>query len=201
MQSGYATYTGSGYEGGAMLLDPIPSDMEITAVNPTNLNYNGINAALGGAYLEVQGPKGTTTVYTTDLYPEGAPGALDLSPNAFSKIGNMEEGRINIQWKIVRGPVSGNIVYRVKEGSSQWWAAIQVRNHAIPILKMAYYKDGNWVNMEKTPYNHFLASNLGTNNLQLRLEAIDGTVKEDTIQGMPSDAVSKPYFIQGNIQF
>lgn len=102
MQSGYATYTGSGYQGGAMLLDPIPSDMEITAVNPTNLNYDGINAALGGAYLEVQGPKGTTTVYTTDLYPEGAPGALDLSPNAFSKIGNMEEGRINIQWKIVR---------------------------------------------------------------------------------------------------
>lgn len=76
---GYATYTGSGYSGGAVLLDPIPADMKITALNPFQLNYNGVKAALAGAYLEVQGPKGKTTVYVTDLYPEGASGERWIS--------------------------------------------------------------------------------------------------------------------------
>lgn len=58
LHEGYATYTGSGYSGGAFLLDPIPSDMEITAINPADLNYGGVKAALAGSYLEVEGPKG-----------------------------------------------------------------------------------------------------------------------------------------------
>lgn len=43
--------------------------------------------------MEVEGPKGKTIVYVTDLYPEGARGALDLSPNAFRKIGDMKDGK------------------------------------------------------------------------------------------------------------
>ncbi len=29
---------------------------------------------MAGAYLRVQGPKGSTTVYVTDLYPTGSSG-------------------------------------------------------------------------------------------------------------------------------
>lgn len=58
LHTGYATYTGSGYSGGALLLDPIPSNMKITALNPTDMNYRGVKAALAGAYLRVEGPKG-----------------------------------------------------------------------------------------------------------------------------------------------
>jgi len=50
-------------------LDPIPSDMEITALNPTDYNSYGVKSALAGAYLEVTGPKGSTVVYVVDLYP------------------------------------------------------------------------------------------------------------------------------------
>src|SRR5215213_6569650 len=39
--NGTATYTGSGYSGGAVLLDPIPADAMITALNPTQMNYGG----------------------------------------------------------------------------------------------------------------------------------------------------------------
>lgn len=119
LHEGYATYTGSGYSGGAFLLDPIPSDMEITAINPADLNYGGVKAALAGSYLEVEGPKGKTTVYVTDLYPEGARGALDLSPNAFRKIGNMKDGKINIKWRVVKAPITGNFTYRIKGGGQQ----------------------------------------------------------------------------------
>lgn len=200
LHKGYATYTGSGYSGGALLLDPIPSNMEITALNPTDLNYRGVKAALAGAYLEVEGPKGKTTVYVTDLYPEGAP-ALDLSPNAFRKIGDMKDGKINIKWHVVKAPIKGNFTYRIKEGSSQWWAAIQVRNHKYPVMKMEYYKDGKWINMEKMDYNHFVSTNLGTSPLKVRITDIRGKVVKDTIPKLPENGTSSAYTVPGKVQF
>ncbi len=200
VRSSYATYTGSGYEGGAALLDPIPADMEITALNPADYNYNGVQSALAGAYLEVQGPKGKTVVYVTDLYPEAAPGALDLSPNAFSKIGDMSAGKINIQWKVVKAPISGNFTYRIKEGSSQWWAAIQVRNHKYPVMKFEVNKNGTWVDLPKTAYNHFLSTQqLGTQPLQVRITDIRGISVYDTIPGLPEYG-GAAYFVPGNVQ-
>lgn len=201
LHTGYATYTGSGYSGGALLLDPIPSNMKITALNPTDMNYRGVKAALAGAYLRVEGPKGKTTVYVTDLYPEGAPGALDLSPNAFREIGDMKDGKIDIKWCIVKAPITGNFTYRIKEGSSQWWAAIQVRNHKYPVMKMEYYKDGKWINMEKTDYNHFVSTNLGTSPLKVRITDIRGKVVKDTIKKLPENGTSSAYTVPGKVQF
>lgn len=200
VRESYATYTGSGYSGGAALLDPIPSDMKITALNPHDYNYKGVNAALAGAYLEVTGPKGKTVVYVTDKYPEGAKGALDLSPNAFTKIGNMEDGKIPISWKIIKAPISGNVAYRIKEGSSEWWAAIQVRNHKYPVMKMEYYKDGKWVNMEKTDYNHFLGFHMGSTSLPVRITDIRGVIVKDQLPALPSTAASQAYIVKGNVQ-
>ncbi|ELQ17099.1 extracellular endoglucanase (expansin) [Xanthomonas translucens DAR61454] len=123
---GTATYTSSGYSGGAALLDPIPPKMMIAALNPKQMNYGGVAAALAGAYLQVRGPLGIATLYVTDLYPEGRNCGLDLSPNAFAAIGDIRAGHIPIRWKVVAAPMTGNVVYRIKEGSSQPWAAIQV---------------------------------------------------------------------------
>jgi expansin len=199
---GYATYTGSGYSGGALLLDPIASNMKITALNPYQLNYGGIKAALAGAYLEVQGPKGKTTVYVTDLYPEGASGALDLSPNAFNLIGDPKVGKIDISWKVVKAPVEGNVSYRIKEGSSQWWAAIQVRNHKYPVLKLEVkQKDGTWRNLEKQDYNHFLGTGLGKDKLNIRITDIRGQVLNDTIPALPENGSGGAYIVPGNVQF
>jgi expansin len=198
--SGYATYTGSGYSGGAVLLDPIPSTMEITALNSNDLNYNGIKAALAGAYLEVQGPKGKTTVYVTDLYPEGANGALDLCPTSFAKIGNMSAGKININWHVVKAPITGMFSYRIKEGSSQYWAAIQVRNHKYPVVKMEFLKGSTWVNMEKMPYNHFVGNNMGTGPIKIRITDIRGKSVIDTIKSLPQSGNSSSYIVQGNVQ-
>ncbi|WP_122630409.1 expansin EXLX1 family cellulose-binding protein [Lucifera butyrica] len=198
--SGYATYTSSGYSGGAALLDPIASTMQITALNPTDYNSLGVNAALAGAYLEVKSPKGSTLVYVTDLYPEGAAGALDLCPTSFAKIGDMSAGKINVQWHVVKAPVKGNFSYRIKEGSSQWWAAIQVRNHKYPVLKMEYYSNGKWINMEKMQWNHFVGTNMGTSPLKVRITDIRGKVVTDTLPALPANGVSSAYIIPGNIQ-
>lgn len=201
LHSGYATYTGSGYSGGCALLDSIPSNMEITALNPADYNSYGVKAALAGAYLQVKGPKGTTTVYVTDLYPEGADGALDLCPTSFAKIGDMSAGKIDIQWKVVKSPVKGNVSYRIKEGSSQWWAAIQVRNHKYPVLKMEYYQNGKWINMEKMQWNHFVATNMGTGPITIRMTDIRNHVITDKIDSLPESGTSDAYIIPGNVQF
>lgn len=58
LHEGYATYTGSGYSGGAFLLDPIPSDMEITAINPADLNYGGVKRHLPALIWKLKGQKG-----------------------------------------------------------------------------------------------------------------------------------------------
>ncbi len=199
--SSYATFTGSGYTGGCANLDPIPSDMEITALNPTDYNSYGVKSALAGAYLEVTGPKGSTIVYVVDLYPEGADGACDLSPISFGKIGNMADGKIDIKWHIIKAPITGNFSYHIKEGSSPHWAAIQVRNHIYPVLKMEYYQDGNWINMEKTPWNHFIATNMGTTIPKIRITDIRGYTVLDTINSLPEEGTEGNFIIPGNTQF
>ncbi|WP_115526982.1 MULTISPECIES: expansin EXLX1 family cellulose-binding protein [Xanthomonas] len=199
--TGTATYTGSGYSGGALLLDPIPSTAFITALNPTQLNFGGVKAAMAGAYLEVTGPKGKTTVYVTDLYPEGASGGLDLSHNAFAAIGNMVDGRIPISWKMVRAPVTGNVQYRIKEGSSRWWAAIQVRNHAYPVVKFEVKQGNTWKSLQKMDYNHFLGEQLGNQPLSIRITDIRGKAILDTIPALYEDGSHPAYFKPGSVQF
>ncbi|AXI84491.1 cellulase family glycosylhydrolase [Xylella taiwanensis] len=198
---GTATYTYSGYKGGALMLDPIQSDAHITALNPTQLNLGGVPAAMAGAYLRVQGPKGSTTVYVTDRYPTGSSGGLDLSPNAFASIGNIAQGRIPVQWKVVSAPVSGNVMYRVKKGSSGWWAAIQVRQHRYPVLKLEVCQDGAWLNLPKKNYNYFVGSRLGNQPLSIRMTDIRGQTLIDTLPGLPKHAASKAYAVDGNVQF
>ncbi|MFP1721526.1 expansin EXLX1 family cellulose-binding protein [Lonsdalea quercina] len=196
---GYATATGSGYSGGALLLDPISSDMEITALNGNQLNYNSINAAMAGAYLKVTGPKGSTTVYVTDIYPEGGDCALDLSYNAFQKIGDVQDGIINIEWQLVEAPVSGNVIYRIKDGSNPYWAAVQVRNAKYPIIAMQYMKDNSWVTAPKMNYNHFILENLGNKVTKIKFTDIKGRQLEDVLPQMP-ESTSQAYMVIGNVQ-
>lgn len=200
LHSGYATYTGSGYSGGNAMLDPISSDMEITALNPTDYNSYGVKAALAGAYLEVEGPNGTTTVYVTDLYPEGDEGALDLCPTSFAKIGDISDGKIDVEWKVVKAPITGNVSYSIKEGSSPYWAGIQVRDHKYPVLKMEYYQDGEWINMEKMQYNYFIGNGMGSGDIEIRMTDIKDQVITDTIS-LPEEASSSSNIVSGNVQF
>lgn len=202
VRTGYATYTGSGYEGGIALLDPIPLDMEIVAVNKPEFNSYGVQAALAGAYLEVTGPKGTTVVYVTDCYTEALEGALDLCGISCDKLGdtNVPGGKIDITWRIVAAPISGNFTYRILPASSKWWMAIQVRNHKYPVMKMEYLKDGEWIDIPKDRCNYFVIKNLDTPDIKIRLTDIRGKVVTDTIDSIPED-VNEGCFIQGNVQF
>jgi expansin len=165
--------------------DPTPDDLDVAAMNIGQYQ----NGAVCGSCVEVEGPKGNLKVRIVDSCPDcSEKGHLDLSRSAFAKIADPAAGRVKVRWRVVTCDVRGPVSYRFKEGSSEYWTAIQVRNHLLPISRLEYKKNGAWVNMPRTSYNYFLEEKgVGTTGaLQLRLTAQDGQTLEDTLPGVTS---------------
>lgn len=157
VHQGIATYydaTGAG----ACSFDATPDDLLVTAMNAEEY----ADAAYCGAYLYVTGPLGSVTVRVVDLCPECRAGHLDLSEEAFALIANPVDGRVAITWQLVSPELTGPIAYHFKEGSNQWWTAVQVRNHRNPIARLEYRRaDGAWIDASRTDYNYFVQTNPG----------------------------------------
>jgi expansin (peptidoglycan-binding protein) len=156
LHTGIATYydaTGAG----ACSFDPSPGDLMVAAMN--NAEYD--NAAYCGAYVQVAGPEGTITVRIVDLCPGCQTGHLDLSREAFAAIADLPQGVVPITWRVVSPNIAGPLAYHFKEGSNQWWTAVQVRNHRNPIAKFEYWNGGRWVTVPRVSYNFFVQTNPG----------------------------------------
>ena len=179
VHSGFATFYGGGYEGGCAMLDPVSKDYWITAMNLPDWN----NAELAGAYLEVTGELGTIKVLVTDLLPEGAKGDLDLYTDAFPLIAPAEKGKVPVTWKIIPLDTaeSAPVSYKYKVGSTEFWCAVQVRNHRYPIEKLEYLNaDGEFVELPRRNFNYFEAqSGLGKGPFTFRITDIYGQVIVD----------------------
>jgi len=153
IHTGEATYYDEADGGGSCSFDPTPQDLMVGAMNQTDY----ANSAICGAYVELTGPNGTITIRIVDRCPVCPAGNIDLSPLAFSQIAALSKGRVPITWRIVSPDISGPIRYRFKEGSSQWWTAVQIRNHRHPIAKLEFLDtNGQFVAMERQEWNYFL---------------------------------------------
>jgi expansin len=171
-----------------------PNNLDVVALNKPQYG----SADLCGACLEVTGPKGTITVRVVDSCPECPEGALDLSASAFAKLEAPVKGVFTSNWKVVRCPnVAPVISYHLKDGSSRFWTAIQVRDHSVPIAKLEIEKNGAFINAPRQSYNYFvLSSGSGTDGpFRVRVTASTGASRIDTI---PSPASDKLYAGQGN---
>lgn len=156
IHQGIATYydaTGAG----ACSFDPSLQDLMVAAMNAEEYD----NAAACGAYLYVTGPKGAVTVRIVDLCPECKAGHLDLSREAFAQIAELAQGRVPITWQLVSPALDGPIAYHFKDGSNQWWTAVQIRNHRNPIARLEYLDGGQWVTVPRTAYNYFVQTDPG----------------------------------------
>jgi expansin (peptidoglycan-binding protein) len=156
LHTGIATYydaTGAG----ACSFDPSPNDLMVAAMN--NDEYN--HAVYCGAYVQVTGPKGMVMVRIVDLCPECHTGHLDLSREAFAAIADLPLGVVSITWRVVSPEIPGPIAYHFKEGSNQWWTAVQIRNHRNPIAKFEYWNGSQWVTVPRVDYNFFVQTNPG----------------------------------------
>jgi expansin len=171
---------------------------------PGNLMVAAMNAAdyagslTCGAFVKVTGPRSTITVRIVDQCPECPRGNIDLSAAAFALIAGPIEGRVPITWRLVSPALDGPIIYHFKEGSSQWWTAVQIRNHRNPIWRVEYRAaSGAWKALPRASYNYFMeAAGMGPGPYAFRVTDFYGNTLVDT--GIPllvdGDALGKGQF-------
>ena len=176
-RTGEGTYYTFATGEGACMFPATPNDLDIGATNQTEY---ALSAACGMC-AHVVGAKGELTIRIVDLCPECPSGNIDFSPSAFAKLDDIDKGRIPITWTYVACNVTGPIVYHFKDGSNQWWTAVQIRNHRYGIARLEY-KDGagNWVNVPRLDYNYFVADwGMGPGPYTFRVTDVNGSVVED----------------------
>lgn len=196
IHTGEGTFYGGGYVGGCAMLDPVSTDYWIVAMNLEDYN----EAQLAGAYLEVTGELGTINMLVTDLLPEGKKGDLDLYVDAFPLIAPAEKGRVPVSWKIVPLDSAENapVSYKYKEGSSEFWCGVQVRNHRYPITKLEYLdENGEFQEINRRRYNYFESDKMGKGPFTFRITDIYGQVVVD--ENIPF-SYDDTEIIQGHVQ-
>lgn len=175
--SGEATYYDFADGSGNCSFDPTPNDLMVGAMN--HVDYAA--SAACGACARIQGPNGQVTVRIVDQCPECPQGDIDLSPEAFVLIAELAQGRVPISWQYAPCTVSGPIQYRFKEGSNQWWTAVQLRNHRHAISQFEVEKDGSFVVVPRQDYNYFVdASGMGPGPYTFRVTDVYGQVLVDS---------------------
>lgn len=197
VHTGEGTFYGGGYVGGCAMLDPVSTDYWIVAMNLEDY----ADARLAGAYLEVTGELGTINMLVTDLLPEGKKGDLDLYVDAFPLIAPPEKGRVPVSWKIVPLDTAENapVSYKYKEGTTEFWCGVQVRNHRYPITKLEYLNDnGEFVEIKRRPYNYFESMDMGKGPFTFRITDIYGQVIIDEDIPLSYDDTE---IIPGHVQF
>ncbi len=196
VHTGDGTFYGGGYERGCAMLDPVSRDYWIVAMNLADYN----NAQLAGAYIEVTGELGTINMLVTDLLPEGKKGDLDLYTDAFPLIAPAEKGRVPVSWKIIPLDSAENepVSYKYKEGTTEYWCGVQVRNHRYPITRLEYLdENGEFVEIERRQYNYFESDTMGKGPFTFRITDIYGqTVIDENIPLSYDDTE----IIQGHVQ-
>lgn len=178
IRSGYATYYTWANGGGNCMFDPTPNDLMVAAMN--RVDYAG--SAVCGSSVKITGPAGEVTVRIVDQCGDCPAGNIDLSPAAFSRIADISLGRVPITWKFVPTTVQGNIIYHFKDGSNQWWTAVQIRNHRAPIASVEYKTEqGTFKLVNRTEYNYFVEPNgMGPGPFTFRVTDIYGHVVTDS---------------------
>lgn len=154
-----------------------PGDPMIAAMN--HADYAA--SAACGACVQIDGPDGQIVVRIVDRCPECPQGDIDLSEGAFAMIAAPELGRVPIAWRWVSCDVAGPIVYHFKEGSNEWWTAVQIRNHrnAIATVEVADAM-GQWKSVPRLDYNYFVdEAGMGPGPYRFRVTDISGNVLED----------------------
>ncbi|MCP4424121.1 MAG: hypothetical protein GY803_06495 [Chloroflexi bacterium] len=151
--SGEGTWYNATGEGNC-IFPASPENMMVAAMN--HVQY--ADSALCGAYAQVTGPNGAIIVRIVDQCPGCLVGDIDLSQEAFAKIANLADGRVPISWQLVSYPLPDPIVYHFKDGSNQWWTAVQIRNHSNPVVSVEYWDGGAFHEIPRYSYNYFVAT-------------------------------------------
>ncbi|TDH74386.1 uncharacterized protein CCR75_005084 [Bremia lactucae] len=122
-------------------------------------------------------------VYILDQCPGCAYGDLDLSPEMFESITGQSYTKLSIEWNFVECPVSNNVQYCLKTGSSEFWVAVQPANFISGVQSMTInHQEASLVD---SAY-YFLIDGKGKSvadlhSMQISITGVNGEVLEETL--------------------
>jgi expansin (peptidoglycan-binding protein) len=153
-RSGKATFYTMGGGTGNCSFASLPSNDLYVALG--NSQYSSAGAC--GGYLDVTGPKGKVRVKVVDRCPECAVGHLDLSRTAFKKIADEVQGLVSVRYRaVVNAPTPGPLSVRFKDGTSRYWFAVLIDNHANPLRSVQAKGPGaGYRSAKRADYNYWI---------------------------------------------
>ncbi|KAG7388746.1 hypothetical protein PHYBOEH_007699 [Phytophthora boehmeriae] len=136
-------------------------------------------------------------VYIMDQCPGCEYGDLDLSPDVFEGITGQSYTKLGIEWKFVDCPISKNVEYCLKTGSSEFWVAIQPANFVSGVQSLKI--NGQETTVIDSAY-YFLIDGSGEsvadlNAVSISLTGVNGEVLEETV------SLTADNCTEGNSQF
>ncbi len=137
-------------------------------------DYDGSMAC--GACIEIKGPQGKAIVKIVDRCPGCKPGDIDITKEAFAKIGNINSGRVPVTWQFIPCKLSSGATIKVnfKAGSSKYWTGIQIRDAKEVVKTLAYFKGNSWIPIKRKMYNYFVATEGIHPPMKLKITSISG---------------------------
>ncbi|KAL1690979.1 Non-catalytic module family EXPN protein [Schizophyllum commune] len=196
-RAGTATTYGGNWKGGACsFADYDQGSFDGVAIGSSEW----FGSASCGACLSVTGASGTATVMVVDKCPECEAGHLDLFQDVASKIdaNYATKGIFDITWEQIDCPVSGNMQFKNKEGTSGYYFALQVRNIVEPVDSLEVSTDGgsSWTSVAREDYNYFTSYSGFGDQVDVRVTSMSG--KQIVQSGV---AVSSGTVVEGGSQF
>jgi expansin (peptidoglycan-binding protein) len=164
-------------------------------------------AAVCGACVRVERDDGKSVeIMIVDQCPSNSnpvctTGHIDLSKQAFLQIGAEQEGYLGttnggaagkIAWEYVPCPSAGDVTFRLKEPSNQFWNQILVQGHRHPITKLEVEIDGAWEAGARQSYNYWQVGdgNMGPAPYHVRITDVNGSTLEATLSLQGGDQAS-----------
>ncbi|KAF4035286.1 hypothetical protein GN244_ATG12692 [Phytophthora infestans] len=122
-------------------------------------------------------------VYIMDQCPGCAYGDLDLSPDVFESITGQSYTKLSIEWKFVDCPISNNVQYCLKTGSSEFWVAVQPTNCASGVKSLSI--NGQETSVIDSAY-YFLIDGSGESvadlsSTSISMTGVNGEMLEETL--------------------
>ncbi|POM71753.1 Carbohydrate-binding protein [Phytophthora palmivora] len=122
-------------------------------------------------------------VYIMDQCPGCEYGDLDLSPDVFESITGQSYTKLSIEWKFVDCPISNNVQYCLKTGSSEFWVAVQPANFVSGVQSLSI--NGQETSVINSAY-YFLIDGSGESvadlsSISISLTGVNGEVIEETM--------------------
>ncbi|QIS03611.1 hypothetical protein F5X71_15935 [Nocardia brasiliensis] len=130
-----------------------------------------------GGYLDVAGPRGSVRVQIVDRCPGCAPGQLDLSTAAFSRIADLSDGVAKVGYTLVRNPEPvTELTYEVKPDATATWFSILFAGTGNPLHEVAIRPatGGAWQQLTRGMDNYWSISRAGPGPFAARLTDIHG---------------------------